>query len=123
MEESFKQATVLTVACLSGSSGKTTTVLNLATMLSERGKALAIDFDPQGNLGQWMGITDLSDSATIAETILPDSERVLVTEIIKPPANVERSGRLMLAPSDYSLSRAADAITLEPGRERFLNGR
>ncbi len=99
MEESSKQAIILTVACLSGGSGKTTTVLNLATMLSEKGRTLAIDFDPQGNLSQWLGITDLSDSATIAETLLPDSERVLVKEIIKPPANEERSGRLMLAPS------------------------
>jgi len=120
MEESSRQAIVLTVACLSGGSGKSTTVLNLATMLSERGKTLAVDFDPQGNLSQWLSITDLSDSATIAETLLPDSDRVLVTEIIKPPANEERSGRLMLAPSDYSLSRAADAIAMEPGRERFL---
>ena len=120
MQESSGSATILTVACLSGGSGKTTTVLNLATMLSERGRTLAIDFDPQGNLSQWLGITDLSDFATIAETILPEGERVLVTEILKPPANVERSGRLMLAPSDYSLSRAADAIAMEPGRERFL---
>lgn len=120
MEESDKPAIILTVACLSGGSGKTTTALNLATMLAENGRTLAVDFDPQGNLSQWLGLTDLSDSATIAETLLPDSERVLVKEIIKPPANEERSGRLMLAPSDYSLSRAADAIAMEPGRERFL---
>jgi len=42
-----------------------------------------------------LGLTDLSDSATIAETILPDTERVLVTEIIKPQANVDREGRLL----------------------------
>ena len=120
MLESSLQATVLVVACLSGGSGKTTTVLNLATMLSERGKTLAVDFDPQGNLSQWFSITDLSDSATIAETILPDTDRVRVADIIQPPANEERSGRLFLAPSDYSLSRAADAIAMEPGRERFL---
>lgn len=120
MTESSKQATVVTVACLSGGSAKTTTVLNLATMLSLKGKTLAVDFDPQGNLSQWMGLTDLSDSATIAETILPDTERVVVKEIISPPANEDRSGRLFVAPSDYSLSRAADAIAMEPGRERFL---
>lgn len=104
MSESDKQATVLSVACLSGGSGKTTTVLNLAMMLSEKGRTLAIDFDPQGNLSQWLGITDLSDSATIAETILPDSERVIVTEIIKPPANVERSGHLKTAACYYRSS-------------------
>jgi chromosome partitioning protein len=51
---------------------------------------------------------------------LPSNDRVQVEEIIKPPVNEDREGRLMLAPSDYSLSRAADAIAMEPGRERFL---
>jgi chromosome partitioning protein len=51
-------------------------------MLSQRGKTLAVDFDPQGNLSQWLGITDLSECATIAETILPDTERMQVKEII-----------------------------------------
>ncbi|MFB2837773.1 ParA family protein [Floridanema evergladense] len=120
MPESTKPAKILTVACLSGGSGKTTTVLNLATMLSQTGKTLAVDFDPQGNLSQWLGWADLSEDATIAETILPSSDRVQVEEIIKPPVNEDREGRLMLAPSDYSLSRAADAIAMEPGRERFL---
>ncbi len=79
-----------------------------------------MDFDPQRNLSQWMGLTDLSNCATIAETILPDTERVIVREIVSPLANEARSGRLFVAPSDYSLSRAADAIAMEPGRERFL---
>jgi chromosome partitioning protein len=120
MPESSKLATVIAVACLSGGSGKTTTVLNLAIMLSQKGKTLAVDFDPQGNLSQWLGITDLSESATIAETILPDTERVQVKEIIQYPSNEDRDGRLLVAPSDYSLSRASDAIAMEPGRERFL---
>lgn len=89
-------------------------------MLAEQGHTLAVDFDPQGNLSQWMGWTDLSDSATVAETILPGSDRIPIQEIIRLPSNEDRGGRLALAPSDYSLSRAIDAITLEPGRELFL---
>ncbi|MEN9225261.1 MAG: ParA family protein [Thermostichus sp. HHBFW_bins_43] len=117
---SSRTALVVTVACLSGGSGKTTAALNLATMLADHGKTLAIDFDPQGNLSQWMGWTDLSESATIAETILPGADRVHISEIIRTPLNEDRQDRLWLAPSDYSLSRAMDAIVMEPGRELFL---
>lgn len=117
---SSRTALVVTVACLSGGSGKTTAALNLATMLADHGKTLAVDFDPQGNLSQWMGWTDLSESATIAETILPGADRVHISEIIRTPLNEDRQGRLWLAPSDYSLSRAMDAIVMEPGRELFL---
>lgn len=113
-------ACVITVVCLSGGSGKTTTSLNLATMLADHGRTLAVDFDPQGNLSQWLGWTDLSEFATVAETILPGGDRIPMAEIVQLPANEDRGGRLALAPSDYSLSRAIDAITLEPGRELFL---
>ena len=113
-----KRATIIVVSCLSGGSGKTTTVLNLASMLSQKGKTLAIDFDPQGNLSQWLGWFDLSQSATIAETIIPDGE-IAIEQIIKSP-QIEGEGDLWLAPSDYSLTNAGELISTRPGRERFL---
>ena len=115
-----RKALVVSVSCLSGGSGKTTTALNLATMLSEQGRTLAVDFDPQGNLSQWMGWSDLSETATVAETILNDEDRVNIKEIVQKPLNEDRGGNLFLAPSDYSLARAADAIAMNPGRERVL---
>ena len=118
--ESNKQATICTVSCLSGGSGKTTTTLNLAVMLSTVGKTLVVDFDPQGNLSQWLGWEDLSEEATIAEAILPGNDRVEIREIIKDPLNEDRKNKLKLAPADYSLSAAGDTIAPSPGRERFL---
>lgn len=115
-----RKAKVIAVSCLSGGSGKTTTALNLATMLSEHGKTLAVDFDPQGNLSQWMGWSDLSETATIAETILNDEDRISIVDIIQKPLNEDRGDNLYLAPSDYSLARASDAIAMNPGRERVL---
>jgi chromosome partitioning protein len=120
MIEPLKQASVTVLSCLSGGSGKTSAALNIATMLSEKGKTLACDFDPQGNLSQWLGWNDLSNEATIAETILPGEDREDIRNILKKPSSVDRGERLFLAPADYSLSAAADAITGQPGRERFL---
>jgi chromosome partitioning protein len=120
MKQRFSQAIIVGIACLSGGSGKTTTALNLATMLSELGKTLVVDFDPQGNLSQWLGLNDLSEVATIAEAILPESERVEISEIVQLPKNEERNGNLVVAPSDYSLTEAAGAIASRPGRELYL---
>ena len=119
MPESTKQAITIAVSCLSGGSGKTTTSLNLAIMLSSKGKTLAVDFDPQGNLSQWMGWRDLSSEATIAETIVPGEDSLDIKEIIKKPKNEERDS-LEIAPADYSLSGAGEVIAPRPGRERFL---
>ncbi|MEB3190244.1 MAG: ParA family protein [Snowella sp.] len=120
MPDFQKPATVITVSCLSGGSGKTTTCLNLATMLAQRGKTLAIDLDPQGNLSQWLGWTDLSEEATVAESLLPGNEGIPLAEIIKAPCNENREDMLAIAPADYSLARAAEIIAPSPGRELFL---
>lgn len=114
------QPFIIVVSCLSGGSAKTTTALNLAAMLSHKGKTLAVDFDPQGNLSQWLGFRDLSNDSTIAEAVVPnDSDRLPIAEIIKTPED-SRGGNLFLAPSDYSLSNVEQQIAASPGRDIWL---
>ena len=120
MPTSSKPTSVICVACLSGGSGKSTTVLNLATMLSAHGRTLAVDFDPQGDLTQWLGHKDLSQMATIAETLLSGTERIAVEEILLAPSNEDRGEGLMLAPADDSLANMAELIVGKVGREFFL---
>ena len=67
-----------------------------------------------------LGWTDLSEEATIAESLLPGNEGIPLAEIIKSPHNENREGMLAIAPADYSLARAAEIIAPSPGRELFL---
>ena len=59
-------ATVISVSNQKGGVGKTTTTCSIAAGLKKKGfRVLAIDLDPQGNLGFSIG-ADTETSATIA---------------------------------------------------------
>lgn len=68
-------AKVISVAIQKGGSGKTTTVVNLAAGLADKGfKVLAIDFDPQGNLTHALGVRKFKETingALMGEHELP----------------------------------------------------
>lgn len=70
------------IACVNqkGGSGKTTTAVNLAATLGERGKrVLLLDLDPQASATNWLGITDagrglldaFAGEAELADLVMP----------------------------------------------------
>jgi chromosome partitioning protein len=110
-ESEAKRARVVAFANQKGGVAKTTTTLNLAVALKERGfRVLAVDLDPQGNL-------------TMSQGMNPDEiERsmfdVLVHKI--PITDVLREAEITMAVSSIDLAGAELALSSMIGRERAL---
>jgi chromosome partitioning protein len=104
-------AQVIAFANQKGGVAKTTSTLNLAVALQERGlRVLVVDLDPQGNLTMSQGLNPDSIERSMFDVLV---HRLPITEVIQ-----ERE--VDLAVSSIDLAGAELALSSQIGRERAL---
>lgn len=105
---------VISICNQKGGTGKTTSVVNISTFLALEGKKiLLIDFDPQANATNGLGIDKDEIKKSIYESLLGE---IPLEEVIIPT----QISNLYLAPSNLNLTGAEIELVNLPEREFYL---